>query len=100
MSWKNEVTRRRRHAQWVLVHRLWQRVQDAGVVTAETPAGRRFAAFGRGSMIAFPGGSVYGERWIVLGEDTLVGMHVTMSAGMVPGQISGPFPCSASATAA
>jgi serine acetyltransferase len=92
MSWKHEVTRRRRHAQWVLVHRLWQRVQDAGVVTAETPVGRRFAAFGRGSMVAFPGGSVYGERWIVLGEDTLVGMHVTMSAGMVPGQDLGPVP--------
>jgi acetyltransferase-like isoleucine patch superfamily enzyme len=43
-------------------------------------------------MIAFPGGSVYGERWIVLGEDTLVGMHVTMSAGMVPGQDLGAVP--------
>src|SRR6202042_2505653 len=46
----------------------------------------------RGSMIAFPGGSVYGERWIVLGEDTLVGMHVTRSAGMVPGRDLGPVP--------
>lgn len=92
MSWKYEVIRRYRDAQWALVHRIWRRVQDAGVVTAETPAGRRFAAFGRGSMIAFPGGSVYGERWIVLGEDTLVGAHVTMSAGMVPGQDLGPIP--------
>jgi hypothetical protein len=29
---------------------------------------------------------VFGERWIHLGEDTLIGSHVTLSAGMVPGQ--------------
>ncbi len=92
MSWRYEVTRRYRRAAWVLVHRVWQGVQNAGVVTAETPAGRKFAGFGNGSMIAFPGGSVYGERWIVLGEDTLVGVHVTMSAGMLPGQDLGAVP--------
>jgi serine acetyltransferase len=92
MSWRYEVTRRYRRTAWALVHRAWQGVQNAGVVTAETPAGRKFASFGRGSMIAFPGGSVYGERWMVLGEDTLVGMHVTMSAGMVPGQDLGAVP--------
>jgi acetyltransferase-like isoleucine patch superfamily enzyme len=76
----------------VLVHRAWRAVQKAGVVTADTPAGYRFAAFGRGSMLAFPVGSVYGERWIMVGEDTLIGMHVTISAGMVPGQDLGPVP--------
>ena len=92
MSWRYEITRRYRRAAWVVVHRAWQGVQNAGVVTAETPAGRKFAAFGNGSMIAFPGGSVYGERWIELGEDTLVGVHVTMSAGMLPGQDLGAMP--------
>jgi acetyltransferase-like isoleucine patch superfamily enzyme len=92
MSWKHAVTRRYRRALSILVHQAWQAVQNAGVVTAETPAGRRFAAFGRGSMLAFPVGSVYGERWIVVGEDTLIGMHVTMSAGMVPGQDLGAVP--------
>jgi acetyltransferase-like isoleucine patch superfamily enzyme len=62
------------------------------VVTADTPAGDRFAAFGRGSMLAFPAGSVYGERWIRVGEDTLIGAHVTICAGMVPGQDLGPVP--------
>jgi acetyltransferase-like isoleucine patch superfamily enzyme len=86
------VSRRYRRGKSLLVHRLWRAVQQAGVVTADTPAGDRFAAFGRGSMLAFPAGSVYGERWIRVGEDTLIGAHVTICAGMVPGQDLGPVP--------
>ena len=92
MSWRQQVNRRYRRALWSVVHRAWHGVQNAGLVTADTPAGRRFAAFGPGSSIAFPGGAVYGERWIVLGHDTLVGTHVTMCAGMVPGQDLGASP--------
>ena len=47
---------------------------------------RRFGSFGSGTCISWPTGYVFGERWIHLGEDTLVGSHVTLSAGMVPGQ--------------
>jgi serine acetyltransferase len=74
------------------VHWGWEAAQRAGVVTADTPAGRRFAAFGRGSMAAFPAGSVFGERSIAIGADTLIGAFVTLSAGMVPGQDLGPAP--------
>ena len=49
-------------------------------------AARRFGSFGSGTCISWPTGYVFGERWIHLGEDTLVGSHVTLSAGMVPGQ--------------
>jgi acetyltransferase-like isoleucine patch superfamily enzyme len=74
------------------VHWGWEAVQRAGAVTADTPAGRRFAAFGRGSMAAFPPGAVFGERSIAIGADTLIGASVTLSAGMVPGQDLGPAP--------
>ncbi|HKB30589.1 MAG TPA: acyltransferase [Streptosporangiaceae bacterium] len=74
------------------VHRGWQAVQAAALITAETAAGRRFARFGSGSSMAFPTGAVFGERWIEVGEDTIIGMHVTMCAGMVPGQDLGPQP--------
>ena len=77
---------------WRLVHWGWEAFQRAGVVTADDPAGRRFAAFGSGSMAAFPPGAVFGERWIAIGRDTLVGPFVSMSAGMVPGQDLGPAP--------
>jgi serine acetyltransferase len=62
------------------------------MVTPDTPAARRFAAFGRGSVAAFPRGTVFGERWIAVGADTLIGAFVTLSAGMVPGQDLGPVP--------
>jgi serine acetyltransferase len=77
---------------WRAVHWGWEATQRAGVVTADTPAGRRFAVFGPGSIAAFPPGSVFGERWIAIGADTLIGAFVTMSAGMVPGQDLGPDP--------
>jgi acetyltransferase-like isoleucine patch superfamily enzyme len=92
MSWKQAVARRCRPALSALVHQAWQAMQNAGVVTADTAAGRRFAAFGRGAMLAFPFGDIYGERWIVVGEDTLIGTYVTLSAGMVPGQDLGGSP--------
>ncbi|MDG2908838.1 MAG: acyltransferase [Acidimicrobiales bacterium] len=47
---------------------------------------RRFGSFGSGTCISWPTGYVFGERWIHLGEDTLIGSHVTLSAGMVPEQ--------------
>ena len=77
---------------WQVVHRSWEAVQRAGAVTADTPAGRRFAAFGPGSVAAFPPGSVFGERWVTIGADTLIGALVSLSAGMVPGQDMGPVP--------
>jgi len=77
---------------WRLVHWGWQAAQRAGMITAATPAGRRFAAFGPGSLAAFPPGSMFGERWIAVGADTLIGALVSLSAGMVPGQDLGPLP--------
>ena len=81
-----------RGLRWRAVHWAFQTAQRDGVVTADTPAGRRFAAFGHGSLAAFPQGSVFGERWITVGEGTLIGAEVTLSAGMVPGQDLGPVP--------
>jgi hypothetical protein len=49
---------------WRAVRWGWQEFQRAGVVTADTPAGRAFRRFGAGSVMAFPGGAVFGEGWI------------------------------------
>ncbi len=92
MAWRDAVAGRYRRARTAAVHRAWQAVQNAGTITAGTPAGHEFAALGPGSMFAFPVGSVYGERWMAIGEGTLIGLHVTMCAGMVPGQDLGPVP--------
>jgi serine acetyltransferase len=60
-------------------------MQRLGAITAGAPAARRFAAFGTGSKIAFPTGTVYGERWIRIGEHTTLAEQVTICAGMTPG---------------
>jgi serine acetyltransferase len=74
-----------------MVHWAWREFQNAGLVTGDTPAGRAFRRFGRGSIMAFPPGAVFGEGAMEVGEDTLIGQFVTMSAGTVPGQDLGDF---------
>ena len=81
-----------RRMAWRTVHRLWRAAQRAGAITADTPAGRAFAAFGAGSIIGFPTGALYGERWIEVGTWTMIGAQVSLSAGMVPGQDLGEVP--------
>jgi acetyltransferase-like isoleucine patch superfamily enzyme len=90
VTWWTTVKRRagtaRRAALWRTVHWGWRAIQQAGLVSADTPAGQAFRRFGRGSIMAFPPGAVFGEGGIEVGEDTLIGQQVTMSAGLLPGQ--------------
>ncbi|MBO2440481.1 acyltransferase [Actinomadura nitritigenes] len=72
------------------VHAGWQWVQRHGEITPHTPGRRRFAYLGEGACIGFPVGAIYGEPWISIGDHTLVGTHVTISAGFVPGLDLGP----------
>jgi acetyltransferase-like isoleucine patch superfamily enzyme len=92
MAFRDELGRRRRA--WVAgaLQAGWRRMQQAGTVTAESPAGRRFAAFGPGSLMAFPTGSVYGEAWIEIGDQCMIAEFVTLCAGMAPGHDLGPQP--------
>jgi acetyltransferase-like isoleucine patch superfamily enzyme len=84
-SIKDALASRTRRALTTAVHRGWEWVQRQGEITPSTPAGRRFARLGDGACIAFPVGSLYGEPWISIGDHTLIGTHVTISAGFVPG---------------
>jgi len=91
VSWRAALARNRRALTWQAlsqraVHWAWHAVQRAGTVTAATPAGTRFAAFGPGSVLVFPPGAIFGEAWIEVGTDTVIGQHVSITAGTVPGQ--------------
>jgi serine acetyltransferase len=90
MVWKQSLAKRRRALIAGIVHAAWRRVQQAGTVTAESPAGRRFAAFGAHSLMAFPTGAVYGEGWIEVGDQCMIAELVTLCAGMAPGHDLGP----------
>jgi len=50
------------------------------------PPARRYSHFGQGTIVGWPTGNMYGERWIHLGSDTMIAAHVTLSAGMTPDQ--------------
>jgi serine acetyltransferase len=92
MSWKRPWATWYRAVAAGLVHGAWQAAQHAGTITADSAAGRRFAAFGPHSLIAFPTGDVFGESWIEIGERTMIGAYVTLSAGMMPGHDLGSSP--------
>jgi len=83
---KGRAQAARREAVWRAVHWGWREFQGAGLVTADTPAGRAFKRFGHGSIMAFPPGAVFGEGAIEIGEGTLIGQLASISAGMLPGQ--------------
>jgi acetyltransferase-like isoleucine patch superfamily enzyme len=89
---KRQIARGWRGLLWRMVHMVWQSIQRVGQVTADTAGGRAFREFGGGSVMVFPTGSVFGQKWITIGSDTLIGAQVTMSAGLVPGQDLGLDP--------
>ena len=66
-----------RASQWIALH---------GAIGPDTSRGRRFAAFGHGSIICHPHTTLFNEQYIEIGRDTMIGPHVALSAGMVPGQ--------------
>lgn len=64
----------------------WDRLSVIASVGPTSRRGRRFGAFGEGSIICFPATSLMNERFIEIGENTMIGPHVALSAGMAPGQ--------------
>jgi acetyltransferase-like isoleucine patch superfamily enzyme len=69
-----------------LMHLALERARWLGAIGPHTRRGRRFGAFGVDSVICFPPAAIVNERYIHVGAQTLIGPHVTLSAGMVPGQ--------------
>jgi acetyltransferase-like isoleucine patch superfamily enzyme len=69
-----------------LIHRGWDAVMRWGAIGPNSRAGRAFGRFGAGSIICFPPNTIFNERYIHIGEGTMIGPGITLSAGMVPGQ--------------
>jgi acetyltransferase-like isoleucine patch superfamily enzyme len=90
MSPRDVIAARVRRLLTAAVHRGWEWAVRHGEITPSTPGRLRFARLGEGACIAFPVGTIYGERWISVGDHTLIGQHVTLSAGFVPGLDLGP----------
>jgi acetyltransferase-like isoleucine patch superfamily enzyme len=68
------------------VHWAAQWAEDAGAIGPDDPQARRFGAFGRGSVLAFPQGAIYNQQYVRIGEGTMIGPYASLTAGMSPGQ--------------
>jgi acetyltransferase-like isoleucine patch superfamily enzyme len=69
-----------------LIHRTYETASAWAAIGPDTGRGKRFGRFGAGSVICFPPATIMNEHYIHIGSDTMIGAHVTLSAGMVPGQ--------------
>lgn len=77
----------RRHdigGEWI--RRTWEALGRWAAIGPHSRTGRRFGRFGAGSIICFPANTIFNERYIQIGEGTMLGPGITLSAGMVPGQ--------------
>ncbi len=75
----------RRAAGEVLI-RAWEHTIELGAIGPDTRRGHRFGALGRNSVICFPWNTIFNEQYICIGEATMFGPQITLSAGMMPGQ--------------
>ena len=55
-------------------------------ISKDTQSGKRFGHFGERSLIMWRPTTIFNEKYISIGDDTLIGPGVALSAGMVPGQ--------------
>ena len=64
----------------------WSAVIELGAIGPHSRRAHRFGRFGDGSVICFPPNALFNEQYISIGENTMFGPQITLSAGMVPGQ--------------
>ena len=69
-----------------IAHALWDWLSLHGSIGPNTLRGKRFGAFGQNSIICFPQTTIFNEQYIQIGANTMIGSHVALSAGMIPGQ--------------
>ena len=86
MTRARSLPRPARRVAGLLLHWGREVAAELGAVGPDDPRGRRFGAFGLGSVLAFPQGTVFNERYIHLGQDTMVGPYACLTAGMAPEQ--------------
>lgn len=68
----------------------WARLRRTGAIAPGTDAAERFGSFGKGSVIAFPTGVLYGEAQMHIGVDTMVSTWCTLATGYSPEQTTVP----------
>jgi acetyltransferase-like isoleucine patch superfamily enzyme len=70
----------------------WERLTHRATIGPNSARARRFRRFGAGSAICVPLGALYGEAYIELGADCIIGPYSSLSAGVMPGHVPDVVP--------
>ncbi|MGC8510086.1 MAG: acyltransferase [Acidimicrobiales bacterium] len=76
------VRRRLRHALGAGIRATRRYANDVATVGPDDPYARRFYYFGQRAALMAPQGVVYNERYLSIGDDTLIGPNVCLTAGI------------------
>jgi acetyltransferase-like isoleucine patch superfamily enzyme len=70
----------------------WERLARRAAIGPRHRRARRFRRFGERSAICFPTTALFGEAYIEIGDNTIVGPHASLSAGVSPVHVPDPPP--------
>lgn len=68
------------------IHRCHEVAAQWAAIGPGSSRAKAFGAFGAGSVICYPPTTLMNVGYIRIGSGTMIGPHVALSAGMVPGQ--------------
>ena len=74
------------------VLRAWERLTRRATVGPHSARARRFRRFGAGSALCVPFAALYGEEYIEIGADCIIGPYSSLSAGVMPGHVPDVVP--------
>jgi acetyltransferase-like isoleucine patch superfamily enzyme len=75
-----------------LVRRARRYLNEVAIVGPDDDYANSFGYFGRGVALMAPQGVIYNERYLSIGDDTLIGPNVCLTAGISPEQTMLTYP--------
>lgn len=84
-SWQNRARNVVRNLVGGAIRWGWEAAADVGSIGPGSPRASRFGSFGADTVICFPYAPQINEKHLHLGERTMIGPFVTLSAGWGPG---------------
>lgn len=69
-----------------LLRRARAYAQLVGTVGPHDPYAKKFHYFGHGAAVMYPQGVIYNEKYLSIGDETLIGPNVCLTAGIGPEQ--------------
>jgi acetyltransferase-like isoleucine patch superfamily enzyme len=86
-QWRDAVLGSASTAAGDAIDALRHRAARLATIGPRSRRARHFHRFGAGSAICFPVTALYGEEYIDLGDDCIIGPYASLSAGVMPGHV-------------